>query len=41
MTARGDNVDEMLRTRAGARGWVKEGNGPRWLHPDGGILPLL
>jgi len=38
---KGDDLDATLRARAEARGWVKESGGPRWLHPDGGILPLL
>lgn len=41
ITISGDHIEELLRSRARARGWTKEGNGPRWLHPDGGILPLL
>lgn len=37
----GDVLDATLRSLAAARGWIKEDGGPRWLHPDGGILPLL
>ena len=40
-TVQGDVLDDVLRTRAKQLGWRKEADGPRWLHPDGGILPLL
>jgi hypothetical protein len=41
LRVRGDDLDATLQTLAREKGWHKENGGPRWLHPDGGILPLL